>query len=450
MHYLNSTITVFKKATLFLFFTFSYLLSTAQENSPYTRYGIGDVVPAQNIASRGMGGIATGYVDGNAAFQSINLNNPASLPYINRTIYDLGADISVRTLKSNTSPAKYKATNTNIAYLQLAFPLTTDRMRKKSISWVMAMGLKPLTRINYKIEAASRSIGIDSLNTLYEGSGGVSQANFSTGIRIKNFSFGATTGYSFGNRNISTQKRFINDSISVYKFSNTESSTRFGAVFLNLGAQYMIALNKKTSLRIGATANLQQSLKATRNEINETIQYDGNGTPFSIDTVSFNKEQAGFVKLPATYSVGFTINNDNWVIGADLDLANWSTYRFYGTKDPLQNSLKLRVGAQYFPANENTPASKKLLFVKYRAGFYYGNDYVNLNSNRPDYGITLGAGIPLTSTLLYRRGEFVSLNTGIEMGQKGNKSNLSVREGVFRISIGLSMSATWFQKRKYD
>jgi hypothetical protein len=450
MHYLNSTISVFKKTTLFILITFSYLFSAAQENSPYTRYGIGDVVPAQNIASRGMGGISAGYVDGNAAFQSINLTNPASLPYLNRTIFDLGAEVDVRGLKSNTSPEKYKATNTNISYLQLAFPLTTERMRRKNTSWVMAMGLKPLTRINYKIESSSRAVGIDSINTLYEGSGGVSQANFSTGIKIKNFSFGITTGYSFGNRNISTQKRFVNDTVSTYKFSNTESSSRFGAVFLNLGAQYVIALDKKSTLRIGATANLQQNLKASRSEINETIQYDGTGAAFSIDTVSFNKDQAGFVKLPAAYSVGFTINNEHWVIGADIDFSNWSAYRFYGAKDPLQNSFKFKAGVQYFPANENTPASKKLLFVKYRAGFYYGNDYVNLNTNRPDYGVTLGAGIPLTSSLLYRRGEFVALNTGIEIGQKGSKSNLSVRESIFRVSIGLSMSATWFQKRKYD
>jgi hypothetical protein len=450
MHYLNSTISVFKKTTLFIFITFSYFFASAQENSPYTRFGIGDVMPSQNIASRGMGGISAGYIDGNAAFQSINLNNPASLPFINRTIFDLGAEVDVRNLKSNNSPEKYKSVNTNISYLQLAFPLTTDKMRKSGFTWVMAMGLRPLTRINYKLESASRVAGIDSINTLYEGSGGVSQANISTGIKIKNFSFGISSGYSFGNRNISTQKRFVNDSVDVYKFSNTASDSRFGGIFLNLGAQYSIPINKKTLLRIGATANLQQNLKATRNEINETIVYDPNGTAFAIDTVSINREQTGFVKLPSSYSLGFTVNSDHWIIGADVDIANWSTYRFYGVKDPLQNSYKIRVGAQYFPADENTLASKKLLFLKYRAGFYYGSDYVNLNSNRPDYGVTFGAGIPLTSSLLYRRGEFVSLNTGIEIGQRGNKSNLSIREGIFRISIGLSMSATWFQKRKYD
>src|SRR5215207_580115 len=46
----------------------------SQENSPYSRYGLGDIVPNTNIVNRGMGGISAGYVD----VLSINYNNPAS------------------------------------------------------------------------------------------------------------------------------------------------------------------------------------------------------------------------------------------------------------------------------------------------------------------------------------------------------------------------------------
>jgi hypothetical protein len=447
MHSLNSIISVIKKFALFTFIFISYNVAFAQENSPYTRFGIGDVIPNQNMTSRSMGGISTGFIDRSTVYQSINLSNPASLPWLDLTNFDIGGEVDTRTLKSNTSPAKYKATNTLISYLQFAFPLTTPKMRKKNVNWVMAMGLRPLTRINYKIESNTRAVGIDSINTLYEGNGGVSQANISTGFRYKNFSFGLSTGYSFGNRNISTQKRFINDSIDVYKFSNTESSSRFGGLFLNLGAQYAFALNKKSTLRIGATANLQQKLKATRNEINETIAYANDGSIFSIDTVTINKEQDGKIVMPASYSIGFTVSNANWIVGADIDMANWSKYSFYGVKDPLQNSFRFKTGVQFLPAKDNTPASKKLYFVKYRAGFYYGSDYVKLNTVRPDYGITLGAGIPISNP---RREPFASLNTGVEIGQRGNRTNLSIRENIFRVHVGLAISAYWFQKRKYD
>src|SRR5687768_9369456 len=61
--------------TFFLgFFVSSFLHINAQDNSPYSRYGIGDLVPSTHIIGRAMGGISAGYND----VLSINLNNPAS------------------------------------------------------------------------------------------------------------------------------------------------------------------------------------------------------------------------------------------------------------------------------------------------------------------------------------------------------------------------------------
>src|SRR5215216_3408177 len=46
-----------------LILAFSFQLSAfSQENSPYSRYGLGDMIPDHNIVTRGMGGIAAGYM----------------------------------------------------------------------------------------------------------------------------------------------------------------------------------------------------------------------------------------------------------------------------------------------------------------------------------------------------------------------------------------------------
>src|SRR5215208_3478647 len=58
---------------LVLFSSFS-TFSIAQDNSPYSRYGLGDVVPSSSVTTRGMAGISAGYSD----FTSVNFNNPAS------------------------------------------------------------------------------------------------------------------------------------------------------------------------------------------------------------------------------------------------------------------------------------------------------------------------------------------------------------------------------------
>ena len=85
----------------------------SQDNSPYSRYGIGDLVPNTHISTRAMGGISAAYNDA----YSINFNNPASYStfqawkekkskklYTGRAILDIGLNIENRTLKEPTNP----------------------------------------------------------------------------------------------------------------------------------------------------------------------------------------------------------------------------------------------------------------------------------------------------------------------------------------------------------
>jgi hypothetical protein len=336
----------------------------------------------------------------------------------------------------------------------VGFPIASEKMSKKGNSWGVSFGLRPITRINYKIEKSERLPGIDSLYTLYEGNGGITQANVSTGIKIKNFSFGLSGGYSFGNKDYSTRLLFVNDSVSYYK-SNTANITRFGGVFVNAGLQYDIKIKKEGLLRLGVYGNLEQNLDAKRDNINETFSYDANGGLYTIDTVSYRSGVDGKIKIPATYGAGFTYSDNHWLFGADLELTSWEKYRYYEQKDAIQNSYTVRMGAQYLPATIGTSTSKYWSFVKYRAGIYYGNDYIKVDDkNRTNYGLTLGAALPLTklqrnSYEYYRDGD-VMLNTGIEYGSRGNKQSQSLRENIIRFSIGVTMSARWFIKPKYD
>ena len=53
-----------KRKLWFSLLSLSLVISLqAQENSPYSRYGLGDLLPSQSILNRGMGGISAGYVD---------------------------------------------------------------------------------------------------------------------------------------------------------------------------------------------------------------------------------------------------------------------------------------------------------------------------------------------------------------------------------------------------
>ena len=425
----------------------------AQENSPYSRYGLGDLTPNHNVFTRGMGGISAAIAEPNV----INFTNPASLSVMGNTIFDVGTEIDYRILKSSNPARKFTSANTYVSYLQLAFPLSTRKMLKKGMTWGMSLGLKPVSKINYKIEKNERLSGIDSLNTIYEGNGGVNQLHLGTGIRYKNFSIGINAGYMFGSKDYSTKLTFIPDSSTTFYYrSNSENKTTFGGFFINGGIQYDLTLAKDAkdnvtkSLRLGVYGNLQQNLRANNDLIREIIIYDNNGNQYQLDSVYAEKDVKGTIKFPAMIAAGAVYEDAHWMLGADFEYGNWAGYRFYGQTDAVQNNWTIRVGTQYYPAKIGTPVKKYFNFVKYRAGFYYGSDYIKSTVNRPEYGFTVGAGMPLTSLKrISYAGEYVVLNTGLEFGSRGNKQT-NLRENLVRFSIGVSMNARWFQKPKYN
>ncbi len=429
------------------------LVANAQENSPYSRYGLGDLTPNHNILSRGMGGISAAVMD----YQSINFVNPASLGGVTNTIFEIGAETDIRALKSTNPAKKFTSTNSLFSYLQFAFPVTPKKLLKRKVNWGMSFGLRPVSRIDYKIEKNERLSGVDSLHTLYEGSGGLNQAFVGSGMMIdlstddkhvKRFAAGLNIGYQFGTKDYSARLTFINDTIDYYR-SNSANKTHFSGLYFNGGMQYQTSFGSGL-LSLGIYGNLQQELNASQDVTRETFSYDAAGNTYRVDSIYDQKDIKGTINLPSTIGLGFTYQGKHWLYGMDYETSDWINYKFYQVSDQLQNSWTVRAGAQYFPANEKTPAKKYFSFVRYRAGVFYGPDYVKLNNNRPAYGVTLGTGMPLTSLQrLSYGGEYVLLNTAVEIGGRGDK-NTNLRENVLRFSIGVSMNARWFQKRKYD
>ncbi len=433
--------------------------ASAQENSPYSRYGLGDLVPNQNIANRGIGGVSAGY----SSRQSVNFVNPASygnLSFGGSSIFDFGIEADTRTLKSINPNSKFSSTNLIISYMQLGLPIKLKKANKKGIFLGMDLGLRPVSRINYKIANLERRSDLhDSLATIYEGSGGVSEAMFGLGLRIKKFNIGANSGYRFGNKTCSTKLDFINDTVAYYR-SNSSSKSNFGGMFLNVGTQYEIQLKSRHKngagvpynagvIRLGAYANLQQKMTGTEDITRETVSYDADGAMYRVDSV-FSASQSGTVQTPLTWGAGFTYQDSagHWLFGLDYERTNWADYRYFGKQEQVKNNWKIRGGAEYFPASNNTPVKKYFSFVKYRAGFYYGPDYINVGSNIPEYGFSFGAGFPLKLRRSYYETQYSYLNTTIEFGSRGNNQS-NLRESTFRISFGFSLGDLWFNRSKY-
>lgn len=435
----------------------------AQDNSPYSRYGIGDLHPNSNIYNRGMAGISAAIAD-----QSyINFSNPAS--YANffsqrednskkisygRVLLDVGLNFDNRTLRENNNPEKFTSPNAYFSYLQLGMPV------KHNVGLVF--GLRPVSKIKYDIFRRERlkdpmtGLPIDSAVTQFQGDGGAFLFNTGLGFAIKDFSFGFNAGYLFGKKDYSTRRTFINDSVSYHR-SNHQTKTTFGDLFFTGGVQYKKVIDQasKTELRLGFSGNLNYDINARRDLIRETFIFRQDIGDFQEDSVSIIRDEKGILTYPSGFTTGFVMERPaserkgGWLIGLDYVKNSWDNYRFFGQMDSVKNNWQIKLGAQIKPALKEV---KYKNYVSYRVGLILGRDYIQINNKLPEFGITGGVSLPiigLKDPQRRFRTQYTVVNISAEYIKRGNTDNL-LREDLFRVSVGFSLSDLWFTKRKYD
>lgn len=456
---MRSVSVIMDRLLLTISFGFLMLHTNAQINSPFTRYGIGEYYASPHVISKSMGGLSAAYADGlnNNVGQSVNFSNPATYGNLYLVTLDLGFTLDSRTLRQENPTGKFVSNTFLPSYLAVGMPL------KKSKGIGFAFGLKPVSSINYSIENRERTAG-DSLQTIYEGTGGLNQVFVGLSKSWKNLSIGFNTGYNFGRKVINTRKIFINDTVT-YKQALYSVNSNFGGAFLTGGLQYEVSLYKGFSkrikstenylLRFGVTGTLKQTLRATQNQLKETYTTGITGDS-RVDSVYQVDNITGTVLMPSTYAAGITLHKtitnsrgvfELWSLGMEYTATKWSNYRFFDQKDQVADSWQYKIGMQISP----DPSSGQSYWsaANYRAGFYYGNDYIDPDGKGSKiYGVSLGAGLPLRKWRTYDN-QFTVINTAFLIGKRGSSVN-NVTENYIQFSAGLSLSDLWFQKRKYD
>jgi len=452
---------VLEKLRLRLFKIFSLLLfalipitAFAQTNSPYSRYGLGDLAPTGNITSRGMGGISAGYAD----VISINFNNPASYSQFQafveqrskklssgRVVLDVGTNLESRSLIEPNTANKFTSNDLLFSYVQVGMPLRKN--------WGLSFGIRPLSRISYLIDRDDSLKDPNSGNTItraitqFRGTGGSYLPSIGTGFAIKNFSAGFNVGYLFGNRENTTLRSFV-DTIE-YASSEHTTNSSFGHLFFNAGAQYLVKLDKNTILRLGVSGNLKQTITGTQDRLVQTFTRGNAGEELRVDSVYENNGVKGKITYPSSYKAGFVLqrtntNNSGWLIGVDYTTNKWSEYTFFGQTDSVKDNWMLNVGTQFNPR----PRTNYFSNVTYRFGFFAGKDYIQLQNKLPVYGASFGMALPVRPSR-FAPGQFTAFNLGFEYMKRGNNNNL-LKENLFRVSLGLNLTDLWFGKKKYE
>ena len=169
-----------RKGILLILFLLAPIIMSGQAvtNSPYSRFGIGDLQRVQFTRNLGMGGITLGIRDPGY----IDFLNPASgsardsLSFLFE--FGMAGKQSELAIKGESATSQ----DINFKNLALAFPIT---------KWLGAnAGIVPYSSMNYRInsqtdeEDPEYNPDIGKINYLYEGTGGVHMFFFGLGANI--------------------------------------------------------------------------------------------------------------------------------------------------------------------------------------------------------------------------------------------------------------------------
>ncbi|HSC54009.1 MAG TPA: hypothetical protein VLC98_10325 [Phnomibacter sp.] len=420
---------------------FFVMQATAQINSPYSRYGLGDIYNARNVVSKAMGNVATAYSD----YTSINFVNPASYSKLQLVTFDVSMEMELRTLMNADRTEQTQSNYLLFNYMAVGVPLAKDK--KGMTKWGMSFGIRPYSRVGYNIREDDRLPGIDSTTAYYQGSGGGYRAFLGMGYRIGNFSIGANAGYLFGQKDISTERLLISDT-TFYFSSLQDTRTSYNNFGFDGGFQYKIKLGKETVARIGANGFIGNTVNATQYKLRQTYLNNPSTGIDSIDVIQRTEEQKGTIEMPTGYTAAIAFEKEGkWMLSGEYESVSWSEFKFLDEPNVLANTELFRFGGYYVPAPND--AKKYFKRVTYRAGFYTGKDMIVIQGTQlPVWGATMGFSLPIKKYSAYST-QYSTVNMSMEFGRRGN-DQVPMSERFFRLNVGLSLSDLWFQKRKFD
>jgi len=426
-----------------------YTVCNAQSitNSPYSRYGLGDIQNTSFAHNVPMGGISCALQNDTTAPFYINAANPASHASVRLTAFDFGAKNN--TMKLQTSDKEFTTNRTALAYMALAFPVAKW--------WGASFGLLPYSNVGYKIYDKKEQDSIGTVNYSYEGEGGINQVYLGNGFKVGNFSAGVNISYLFGDLIYFSRDSFPRAS----NFLNTKFSqtTRLSDMYYSVGAQYHQPLSNNWSFTLGATGSLAADINTKKSTFAATYS-DAFGVEVIKDTVLYQLDSKSAITLPTMMGGGIVVKKgDRWLFGFDYSLQRWSEYTPSGQAGFLKDSRKMALGVQFVPSKN---AGSKELYLKkmfYRMGFRYADSYLNLkNTPMTDYAFTFGVGLPLRKIKIMGIAEgdvdqkyYQSvINLGFEIGQRGTTVNQLIRERYINAYVSFTLNDKWFIKRKYD
>lgn len=443
------------KLLILLFLLPCLIFAQSKENSPYTRYGIGEILDPAIASFRSMGYTSVA----NSDRFHVNLTNPATLTSLSSAAFEIGASARKSSLTEGENKSSFWSGN--IDYLTIGFPLKNPinqayEIKKKPYVLGMAFSLQRMSKINYAIFSLDSLDEVGRFTRNYSGNGGTYKIQWGNAIKYKNFSFGLNLGYLFGNLRSTKEVEFIDQ---IYAFDNFfDKNVGLRGLAVGTGLMYDMSFNEKEAkenpsiplkiLKFGLIYNPPTNLNTRSEELSFTRQVTGGGSVVNIDTIISNAvEIKGKAKLGSEFGLGVMfLNGEKSSIAADLKFGQWSSYFNEANgevKGTLKNTMRTSLGGYFRPNYKSYKSFWQRSYYKY--GAYYAQDpRVVLGKQISSYAFTAGVGLPF----VYQR-KVAFADIGLEYGKLG--SGTAITENFFKINFGFTFSDDeWFIKRKYN
>ncbi|MCD8317853.1 MAG: outer membrane protein transport protein [Paraprevotella sp.] len=411
---------------------------TNGSNSPYSRFGLGNMKDQSQGFNKGMGGVALGFRDGNR----INMQNPASYSAIDSLSFIFDVSLSLQNANFKSGGNSVNAHNTTLDNINAAFRLC----RGLGFSF----GFIPYSSIGYNF-SESKYLG-DHFNSgsamtytnTYSGDGGLHEVYAGLGWNpFANLSIGANFGYLWGTYEQNIAQTFYEDGTASSSSNGLRRQIQANlySYKIDVGLQYPIKIKKNDVLTLGATYTIGHTIDSPAHYYN----FVANG-----DTAKTTIKKA--FDLPTAFGVGVAWSHKKqWRVGLDLTQQRWGESRvpqiinnqFVSTTENYQSRTKVAIGGEFQP---DSYSNKYLRRVQYRLGASFATPYYKINGleGPREFSLSAGFGLPVSNNISNRS----IVNVAFQWVRTAPSSSSLITENYLRLNIGITFNERWFMKWK--
>lgn len=432
--------TINRIAALLLLLDLGLAPASAQSfgDSPYSAYGLGDLVHTGQAAQALMGGTGLAITEP----YSVLMGNPASYASLARPVFEVGT--AFRLARTTSATASSTQQDAQFMGFSIGVPFASGK-------WGLAMGLTPFSEVDY---ASARQTSFDggTVKYAYAGSGGLDRAFLglartlfaqrvdSLGNRGMQLSLGADFNFIFGS--IGQTRDAVYNQVDGYLNTRAYSSLVLRAPTADASLIWQGDLTRKRrrdDMNWRWSAGVSAALPAAF-----SAKYANLVTSYSVasgieqvrDTILDQRATKGRMELPLALGLGVGVQNARWAFTLEVKQRDWSALVTdvpgHALPAPLRMAVAYAAAARFQPSTDGSVLRRSV----YRAGLRYQANPQEVHGQPLSTALaTLGVSLPLNAVQTNSW-----LHVGGELGQRGSTGHGLVQERVATLWIGVAFT----------